>query len=53
MEKNYSALNGKVLTIHTNKSGDIAEKVTGRAKEELIACGKKPMKLMGWKALIR
>jgi type III restriction enzyme len=35
LEKNYSDLNGKVLTIHTNKSGDISEKVTGKAKEEL------------------
>lgn len=35
LEKNYSYLNGKVLTIHTNKSGDISEKVTGKAKEEL------------------
>ncbi|MFH0772059.1 MAG: DEAD/DEAH box helicase family protein, partial [Candidatus Omnitrophota bacterium] len=35
LEKNYPALNGKVLTIHTNKSGDISEKVTGKAKEEL------------------
>jgi type III restriction enzyme len=35
LEKNYADLNGKVLTIHTNKSGNISEKVTGRAKEEL------------------
>ena len=35
LEKNYSDLNGKVMTIHTNKSGDISEKVTGKAKEEL------------------
>jgi len=35
LEKNYSNLNGKVLTIHTNKSGDLSEKVTGKAKEEL------------------
>ncbi|MEW5767319.1 MAG: DEAD/DEAH box helicase family protein [bacterium] len=35
LEKNYADLNGKVLTIHTNKSGDITEKVTGKAKEEL------------------
>ena len=35
MEKNYPDLNNKVLTIHTNKSGDISEKVTGKAKEEL------------------
>ena len=26
LEKNYADLNGKVLTIHTNKSGDISEK---------------------------
>ena len=35
LEKNYPDLNGKVLTIHTNRSGDISEKVTGKAKEEL------------------
>jgi len=35
LEKNYSDLTGKVLTIHTNKSGDVSEKVTGKAKEEL------------------
>lgn len=35
LERNYPALNGKVFTIHTNKSGDISEKVTGKAKEEL------------------
>ncbi len=35
LEKNYADLNGKVLTIHTNKSGDISEKVSGKAKDEL------------------
>ena len=35
LEKNYPELNNKVLTIHTNKIGDISEKVTGKAKEEL------------------
>ena len=35
LERNYSDLNGKVLTIHTNRSGDISETVTGKAKEEL------------------
>ncbi len=35
LERNYPDLNGKVLTIHTNKSGDIAEKVHGKDKEEL------------------
>lgn len=35
LEKNYADLRGHVLTIHTNKSGDISEKVSGKAKEEL------------------
>jgi len=35
LEKNYAELSGKVLTIHTNKSGDISEKVKGKDKEEL------------------
>lgn len=35
LEKNYPDLQGKVLTIHTNRSGDISEKVKGKAKEEL------------------
>lgn len=35
LERNYPDLNGKVLTIHTNKSGDISEKVSGKDKEEL------------------
>lgn len=35
LEKNYADLKGKVLTIHTNKSGDISEKVKGKDKEEL------------------
>ncbi len=35
LERNYPDLNGKVMTIHTNKSGDISERVTGKAKEEL------------------
>ena len=35
LERNYADLKGKVLTIHTNKSGEIAEKVSGKDKEEL------------------
>ena len=35
LEKNYSDLKGAILTIHTNKSGEISEKVTGKSKEEL------------------
>lgn len=35
LEKNYSQLKGAVLTIHTNKSGEISEKVTGKKEKEL------------------
>ena len=35
LEKNFSDLKGKILTIHTNKSGEISETVTGKNKEEL------------------
>lgn len=35
LEKNYSDLKGAVLTIHTNKSGDISETVKGKDEEEL------------------
>lgn len=35
LERNYADLKGAVLTIHTNKSGDISEKVSGKDKDEL------------------
>ena len=35
LEKTYPDLKGAILTIHTNKSGEISEKVTGKNKEEL------------------
>lgn len=35
LEKNYADLAGAVLTIHTNKSGEIAENKKGKDKEEL------------------
>lgn len=35
LEKTYSDLKGAVLTIHTNKSGEISESVTGKAEDEL------------------
>ena len=35
LESNFPDLKGAVLTIHTNKSGEISEKVTGRDKKEL------------------
>lgn len=35
LEVTYPELKGRVLTIHTNKSGEISESVTGRNKDEL------------------
>lgn len=35
LEKTFPELRNAVLTIHTNKSGDISEKVKGRDKDEL------------------
>jgi type III restriction enzyme len=35
LEAMYPELKGAVLTIHTNKTGDISETATGKAKEEL------------------
>lgn len=36
LEKTFQDLKGAVLTIHTNKSGDISEKVSGKDEKELI-----------------
>jgi len=35
LEKSYPQLRGAVLTIHTNKSGEISETVTGKKEKEL------------------
>ncbi|MFY9484715.1 MAG: DEAD/DEAH box helicase family protein [Patescibacteria group bacterium] len=35
IETNFRDLKGAILTIHTNKSGDISESVSGKSKEEL------------------
>jgi type III restriction enzyme len=41
LEKNYREFEGAVLTIHTNKNGEIAENVTGKKEKELIELRKK------------
>jgi type III restriction enzyme len=41
LEKSYPQLRGAVLTIHTNKSGEISEKVTGKKEKELQDLRKK------------
>lgn len=48
LQKNYQDLNGAVLTIHTNKSGDIAENKKGKAKEELDLLRKQANEIDGW-----
>ena len=35
LEKTYPELQNAVLTIHTNKSGDISESTSGKKKKEL------------------
>lgn len=35
LDTNYPKLKGKVLTIHTNKSGEISESTSGKSKDEL------------------
>ncbi len=40
LRKNYKDLHDAVLTIHTNKSGDISENVHGKDEKELIALRK-------------
>jgi len=50
LEKHYADLKGKVLTIHTNRSGDIAEKVTGKKKEELDVLRKQSNEIDSWES---
>lgn len=48
LERHYQELNGAVLTIHTNKSGDIAETKKGKDKEELDKLREQANKIDGW-----
>ncbi|MCF7896643.1 DEAD/DEAH box helicase family protein [Candidatus Gracilibacteria bacterium] len=41
LEKNYPQLKGAVLTIHTNRSGEISETTTGKKEKELQELRKK------------
>jgi type III restriction enzyme len=50
LESNYADLKGKVLTIHTNKSGDISENVKGRNKEELDILRKQSNEIDSWES---
>lgn len=49
LENTYPELKGAVLTIHTNRSGDIGEGAqSGKAKEELDLLRKQANKIDGW-----
>lgn len=48
LEDTFPELKGAVMTIHTNKSGDIAENVTGKSKEELDTLRKQANNIDSW-----
>lgn len=48
LEKTYAELQGAVLTIHTNKSGEIAENRKGKDKEELDRLRKQANEIDSW-----
>jgi type III restriction enzyme len=53
LERHYADLKGKILTIHTNRSGDISEKVTGKDKDELDRLRKQANEIDGWESPYR
>ncbi len=48
LEKTYPEFHEAVLTIHTNKSGEIKENVTGKSKEELDKLRQQSNKIDSW-----
>lgn len=50
LEMNYPELNGAVLTIHTNKSGEISETTSGKNKEELELLRKQSNEIDSWES---
>lgn len=50
LELNFSDLKGAVLTIHTNKSGEISESTTGKKKEELEILRKQANEIDSWES---
>jgi type III restriction enzyme len=53
LEKNYPQLKGAVLTIHTNRSGEISETVSGKKEKELQEFVRKLTILTVWKVHIK
>ncbi|HRY62238.1 MAG TPA: DEAD/DEAH box helicase family protein [Candidatus Paceibacterota bacterium] len=50
LQTSFPDLKGSVLTIHTNKSGEISETVTGRNKEELEQLRKQSNEIDSWES---
>jgi type III restriction enzyme len=50
IQTSFADLKGAVLTIHTNKSGDISESVTGKNKEELDILRKQANNIDSWES---
>lgn len=50
LQMNYPDLKGAVLTIHTNRSGDISEITTGKNKEELEKLRKQSNEIDSWES---
>lgn len=50
LEMNYPELKGAVLTIHTNKSGEISETISSRNKEELETLRKQSNEIDSWES---
>ncbi len=50
IKTSFSDLRDAVLTIHTNKSGDISESVTGKNKEELDLVRKQANEIDSWES---
>ena len=50
LELNYPELKGAVLTIHTNKSGEISESVSGKNPEELEVLRKQSNEIDSWES---
>jgi type III restriction enzyme len=48
IETSFADLKGAVLTIHTNKSGEISESVSGKSKEDLDLLRKQANEIDGW-----
>jgi type III restriction enzyme len=50
LEMNYPEFKGAVLTIHTNKSGEISETISGKKKEELDLLRKESNRIDSWES---